>query len=775
MNLSSISIHSLSEALAWTIFHSIWQAALIAGLLALAFRIINKNNARLRYTMASLSMLLIFVLAVFTFVLALPAQSLPISFGQSGINMLVITDTSSQAFSWDWLKSLLPTQILFPILLKTWIIGICLLSLRMVINYTSALRLKKHKAFPLDEKHLALAHNVLKRFEIKKQVLFKESRSIDSPSLIGYFKPVILLPISLMSGIPDNQLEIIIAHELAHISRHDYLVQFIQGIIEILFFYHPMVWWLSSVVNTEREHICDDLAVKVCGESLTLIKALNNMESLRKKKPELVLSFSGKKANLLHRVRRILNPVSVKHPKLERGLMSALFVFALSGMILFSNLANSKNQVHHEQNSSINSSIGSTYGNQASFALPFIDEAQKKKKVKKNKTALAPPKVVEPVKPVEAAAPEVPALPELPIVLSDTIKEVEEVLEIQKEALEEALKELEEVNIEINEETIKELKESLEELESVDINIEKELIEAEAEMEIELKELEKINEYDSFKEIDDNTDLSKKEKKELKAKIKASLEKVNSEEFRQQVRESLERSRESLKRQMEKIKSGEFQKNIDIQKEKIKEMIEKFDSPEFQKNLKENLEKSREHIKERLKEIESPEFQKELKEKIKKSNKKTKIKFDSNETPLCLLNGVEISKKDMEKLDPDSIDSITVLKDEASKKAYGPKAKDGIILIRTKGTARNDAPKNKAIKFNGKTKNPPLCVIDGVVVSYKNSLDDIIAPDEIESMTVLKDKSAIEKYGKKAKHGVVEITSKSNKKAPSFNEYMKKK
>ncbi len=772
MNLSSISIHSLSEALAWTIFHSIWQAALIAGLLALAFRFINQNNARLRYTLASLSMLLIFVLAGFTFVLSLPAQSLPVSLGHSGINTAVIAETSSQAFSWDWLKSLLPTQILFPILLKTWIIGICLLSLRMVINYTTALRLKKHKAFPLDEKHLAIAHNVLKRFKIKKAVLFKESRSIDSPSLIGYFKPVILLPISLMSGIPDNQLETIIAHELAHISRHDYLVQFIQGIIEILFFYHPMVWWLSSVVNTEREHICDDLAVKVCGESLTLIKALNNMESLRKKKPEFVLSFSGKKANLLHRVRRILNPVSVKHPKLERGLISALFVFALSGMILFSNLANSKNQVQDESKNSANLLIG----DEMSSISPLIHAPQKKKKKSKKK------KIAAPAEPAVASVDELQALPEVPelndkaIALPDTVKEVEEVLEIQKDALKDALEELEEVSVEINEETIKELKESLKELESVDIDIEKELIEAEAEMDIELKELEMIEIDDSFKDIDENTDLSEKEKKELKAKIKASLEKVNSEEFRQQIRENLERGRESLKHQMEKIKSGQFQKNIEIQKEKIKEMIEKFESPEFQKNLKENLEKSREHIKARLKEIESPEFQEELKEKIKESkkkNKKTKIKFSSDETPLCLLNGLEISKKVMEKLDPDSIDSITVLKDEESKKAYGSKARDGIILIRTKNTSRNNATKNKTIKFKGKTKNPPLYIIDGSKMDKSMNINDI-DPADIESITVLKDESAIEKYGKEAKNGVIEIITK-NERIKNFNEYMKSK
>jgi len=113
----------------------------------------------------------------------------------------------------------------------------------------------------------------------------------------------------------------------------------------------------------------------------------------------------------------------------------------------------------------------------------------------------------------------------------------------------------------------------------------------------------------------------------------------------------------------------------------------------------------------------------------------------------------------MEKLDPDSIDSITVLKDEASKKAYGTKAKDGIILIRTKSSVRKDAPKNRDIKIKGKTKNPPLYIVDGVEFNRDKSINDI-DPDEIESMNVIKDKSAIEKYGKKAKHGVIEITTK---------------
>lgn len=738
MNLSNINMHSMSEALAWTIFHSIWQAALIAGLLALAFRIINKNNARLRYTMASISLLLILISAIFTFLLSLPTENLPLNLKFTGLDSIIITDTNKTVFSWSSLKNLLPTHILFPILLRTWIIGICLLSLRMVVNYTNALRLKKHKAYPLNKKHNSIANSVLERFEIRKKVMFRESSSVDSPSLIGYFKPVVLLPISLLSGIPDNQLEIIIAHELAHISRHDYLVQFTQGIIEILFFYHPMVWWLSSVVNTEREHICDDLAVKVCGESLTLIKALNNMESIRRKKPELVLSFSNKKTNLLHRVRRILNPVTVKHPKLERGLMSALFVFTLSGMILFSNLANSKNQIQNSKKFSIEDF-------DTTLDLSSMTSAPQKI----NQKCIAVPE-----KPLESSIPELPDLPEIPelsnkaIALPDTIKEVE------KEALEEALKELENIEVEINEATIKELENSLKELESVDINIE--LREVEFDLESELETLSEEQYSESFKNIDEDDSLSEKEKEELKTKLKAAFTKVQLKDFQKTIRENLERSKESIHRQLEKIKSGEFQQSFELQKEKIKEMINKFESSEFQNKLKENLEKSRKHLKERLKEL-----NKNIENS--KTQKKTKMKFDSKNKPLCLLDGVKISDKAISKLDPSDIESLKVLKNATSISIYGEKGENGAILITSKNKVakKKKSKRNKAIKIKGKTKTPPLYIVDGVEYKGDKSMKDI-DPNNIESMTVLKDKSAIEKYGRKAKYGVVEITTKRN-------------
>lgn len=373
---------------------------------------------------------------------------------------------------------------------------------------------------------------------------------------------------------------------------------------------------------------------------------------------------------------------------------------------------------------------------------------------------------VAPVAPVLAVSPEFPVIPEAPlspVSISDTLtEEIEKALEVEKEALEEALKELETVEVEINEESIKELKESLKELESIDINIEKELLEAEANFEIELKELDELQEIDSFEEIDNNKDLSEQEKADLKAKIKSSLKKMNSEEFRSEMKETLERSKESLKLQIEKIKSGEFKKMMENQKEKIKEMIIKFESSDFQNNLKENLKKSHEHIKERLKEIESPEYQKELKEKIekcKKKNKKAKIKFGSKNPPLCIMNGKEISMEEMESLNKEEIKSVSVLKG-ANADAYGKKGKNGVILIQTQKSLDKESIKENILKFKGNSKKAPLVYVDGVKLDVDEKADDIY-PDEIETIVVLKDKSAIDKYGKKAVNGVIEITTKN--------------
>ena len=135
-----------------------------------------------------------------------------------------------------------------------------------------------------------------------------ESALVDVPTVIGWMKPVILLPASALAGLSPAQLEAILAHELAHIRRHDYLVNLLQTLVETLLFYHPAVWWLSRRIRIERENCCDDLAVSLCGDPVAYAQALADLEELRGRGGQLVMAANG--GSLVHRVRRLLGAPS---------------------------------------------------------------------------------------------------------------------------------------------------------------------------------------------------------------------------------------------------------------------------------------------------------------------------------------------------------------------------------------------------------------------------------------------------------------------------------
>ena len=128
------------------------------------------------------------------------------------------------------------------------------------------------------------------------------------PTVIGWLKPVVLLPASALAGLAPHQMEAILAHELAHIRRHDYLVNLFQTVVETLLFYHPAVWWLSRRIRAERENCCDDLAVSLCGDPVAYAAALAELEGLRSTTGDSVLAATG--GSLLQRVRRLLGAPS---------------------------------------------------------------------------------------------------------------------------------------------------------------------------------------------------------------------------------------------------------------------------------------------------------------------------------------------------------------------------------------------------------------------------------------------------------------------------------
>jgi TonB family protein len=145
--------------------------------------------------------------------------------------------------------------------------------------------------------------------------------------VIGWLRPIILLPASALAGLSPVDLDAILAHELAHVRRGDYLVNLIQCVVEVLLFYHPAVWWVSGQIRREREHCCDDLAASLSPDRVTYARALASLEELRGEAPRLAMAAGG--ADLLQRIRRLVEPGSASGPRWSGGFMMSVVLTVL--------------------------------------------------------------------------------------------------------------------------------------------------------------------------------------------------------------------------------------------------------------------------------------------------------------------------------------------------------------------------------------------------------------------------------------------------------------
>lgn len=185
-----------------------------------------------------------------------------------------------------------------------WLVGVLLLSLRLSIGWRRVQRLKWQAQQPAGDTLQQLLGRLIERLKVTRSVQLMESALVEVPTVIGWLKPVILMPATTLTGLSTEQLAALLAHELAHIRRNDYLVNLLQALVETLLFYHPAVWWVSHRIRIEREHCCDDLAVQVCGDELSYAKALVALEELRG--PQIKLAMSADGGSLLKRVRRLV-------------------------------------------------------------------------------------------------------------------------------------------------------------------------------------------------------------------------------------------------------------------------------------------------------------------------------------------------------------------------------------------------------------------------------------------------------------------------------------
>jgi beta-lactamase regulating signal transducer with metallopeptidase domain len=349
--------HPFVETLGWSLIHFLWQGMLIATLAAVVLALLKNASASLRYFVACLAFVLMAAAPAAT-VWTLNSDRATASgtaanntevasaiAGPSGNGSVVTTDdlaatlpqtpdelpehpadgplttataTETSAGTLEpWLTTLV----------AGWLFGVTALSLRLVLTLLQVSRLRTQITSIVPQEMTDRLAELTRRLGVSRPVRLAQSALVEVPTVIGALKPLILLPATAMTGLSAEQLDAILAHEIAHIRRHDYLVNLVQTVIETLLFYHPGVWWLSGKIRQERENCCDDIASDLCENPIRYAEALVRMEELRTPAGGLALAATG--GSLRSRIRRLLGPTSHESSTSwwVGGLVSLLIVF----------------------------------------------------------------------------------------------------------------------------------------------------------------------------------------------------------------------------------------------------------------------------------------------------------------------------------------------------------------------------------------------------------------------------------------------------------------
>lgn len=296
-------VNNLIKATGWSIFHSLWQAAIIYGLLLVLVAILPRVTAKLKHNLAYGAICMMFTSFIITFFYSFKWPAAGKSAPVADLGHQLINNPYLSGFS-DTIGS--RTEQFFPLLVGAYTIGLLLQLVILSVGYRKVHLLKQSgkQAVPLAWQ--ITFEELFSKLNLRRQVGFYLSEHVNMPLVVGYFKPVVLFPIALVAQLDIKQVEAILIHELSHIRRNDYLLNLIKTAIETLMFFNPFVWLSGKFINIEREHACDDLVLSLTGTPLTYAHALLKLEILKDKStPTLSMAASGKQQHLYQRIKRI--------------------------------------------------------------------------------------------------------------------------------------------------------------------------------------------------------------------------------------------------------------------------------------------------------------------------------------------------------------------------------------------------------------------------------------------------------------------------------------
>lgn len=315
------------------LMHSLWQGILIGLLAAIALSLLRNSNARIRYAIWCGAMAAIIVAAAVTAVSVWPegysgarqvsAEKAKPAGGRSSSdpgatigNPAAVSDVSS---SGRWWQHPSISRYLFMI----WVAGVMLFSFYHFLGWYRAHGFVRRGTSPVPKEWQARFKKLCDEFRLRQLVSLMSSSLVKVPCVVGWVKPVILVPVSMLTSLDPSEIEMILVHELAHVRRYDVLINIVQATMETLFFFNPAIWWLSRQIRIEREDCCDNIAILRAGSRFKYARALANLEELRMFQTNFGSALTG--TPLSRRIQRI---VGVTRPRLYSSTLS------LSGMLM---------------------------------------------------------------------------------------------------------------------------------------------------------------------------------------------------------------------------------------------------------------------------------------------------------------------------------------------------------------------------------------------------------------------------------------------------------
>ena len=362
---------TMIEAAGWTMLHFLWQGALVGAVFGL-IRTIVRKRPQVRYLAGCFALLTMPGIVATTFasqyetiseretVIVLTEVEVPITphaplvftrcrpchatqSADTDATIVVFSNPETSCFTQAFAKNAPAIDAespsgevaaadpvteesgaapsLFSWLVGSWVLGVALLALRFFISWGATQRLRSGGITTTPPFLTQCLNRVAHQVGVRRPLHVLVSAAVTVPSVIGWLRPIVLLPVASMAGLSRTQLEAVLAHELAHVRRHDYLVNLMQHAVETLFFFHPVVWWVSKKVREEREYCCDDIAAQTAGNPLDYARALATLEEQRS--GQMILGMAANGGSLHSRIRRLCG---VERPQ---PLSATVFPFLL--------------------------------------------------------------------------------------------------------------------------------------------------------------------------------------------------------------------------------------------------------------------------------------------------------------------------------------------------------------------------------------------------------------------------------------------------------------